>query len=224
MKLLHANKKNEMIQESSINHGGDKSVKSIVTPDMFAATPIDEDLINQKEVLNIKPLEGNDGSTGYYTPKLNEIINDKYKIIGVCGKGIFSSVVKVIDLNTNKELALKIIRSIDVMLISGEKERSILKKLNEIDKQGNFILYNFTDKSHIIRLIDSFELKRHICMVFELYEMNLRDLIKSKGVGVGLPLNVVRNFSQQLLFAFDLIHKYRIIHADCKNIFNLIFS
>jgi hypothetical protein len=52
-------------------------------------------------------------------------------------------------------------------------------------------------------------------MVFELYDMNLRDLLKFRGQK-GLPLSTVRIFAQQLLYAFDLIHKYKIIHADCK--------
>jgi serine/threonine protein kinase len=64
-------------------------------------------------------------------------------------------------------------------------------------------------------LIDTFEMKRHICMVFELYEMNLRDLLKSRS-GNRLPLIMVRSIAQQLLYAFDLIHKFKIIHADCK--------
>lgn len=64
-------------------------------------------------------------------------------------------------------------------------------------------------------MIDTFEMKRHICMVFELYEMNLRELLKSRA-GYGLPLAMVRLIAQQLLYAFDLIHKFKIIHADCK--------
>jgi serine/threonine protein kinase len=52
-------------------------------------------------------------------------------------------------------------------------------------------------------------------MVFELYEMNLRDLLKSRS-GNRLPLIMVRSIAQQLLYAFDLIHKFKIIHADCK--------
>jgi hypothetical protein len=69
---------------------------------------------------------------------MNEILNNKYKIVGVCGKGIFSTVVKVIDLSSQNKnnYAVKIIRTIDVMYLSGEKERSILRKLNEVDKNG----------------------------------------------------------------------------------------
>jgi hypothetical protein len=69
-------------------------------------------------------------------PSLNEVLNDRYKIIGVCGKGIFSTVVKVMDIKENKELAVKMIRNIDIMLVSGNKEKNILKKIKEVDKQG----------------------------------------------------------------------------------------
>ncbi len=51
--------------------------------------------------------------------------------------------------------------------------------------------------------------------------MNLRDLLKSRG-HKGLPLSTVRLFAQQLLYAFDLIHKYKIIHADCNKYLNLV--
>ncbi len=103
---------------------------------MFSETPTDNlNSANKKNLNLLTDLESSD-TTGYYTSKLNEIINEKYKIIGMCGKGIFSTVVKVVDFN-NREFALKIIRNIDVMIISGEKERSILRKLNEMDKNGN---------------------------------------------------------------------------------------
>ena len=77
------------------------------------------------------------------------------------------------------------------------------------------VYFILLDKSNIVRLIDSFDFKKHLCMVFELYDMNLRDLLKSRN-SKGLPLSKVRLFAQQLLHAFDLIHKYKIIHADCK--------
>jgi hypothetical protein len=56
-------------------------------------------------------------------------------------------------------------------------------------------------------------------MVFELYEMNLRDLLKLASTGEtnnGLPLNQVKDYAKQILLAFTLIHKFKIIHADCK--------
>jgi hypothetical protein len=119
---------------SSNNKQIDNFGQSPTTPDMFAKTPEDQLGGDQKKVINQPSML--EDSTGYYTPQMDEILNEKYKVIGFCGKGIFSNVIKVVDINNNQEYAVKIIRSIDVMLISGEKERSILKKLNDVDKNG----------------------------------------------------------------------------------------
>lgn len=104
-------------------------------PDMFTETPVDDIDPEKKKNLNI--FKYNEDNTGYYSPKLGEIINSQYKVTGYCGKGIFSTVVKVVDINNNHEFAIKIVRNIDIMVISAEKEKSIIKKLNEIDKHGN---------------------------------------------------------------------------------------
>lgn len=113
-------------------------------PDMFAETPVDDIDPNKKKSLNI--FTYNEDHTGYYTPKLGEILNNQYKVTGICGKGIFSTVVKAIDIISNHEYAIKIVRNIDVMMISAEKEKNIIKKLNEIDKHGKFFFHNFNFK------------------------------------------------------------------------------
>lgn len=82
-------------------------------------------------------------NVGYYAPQLGEIINQKYKVIGLCGKGIFSSVVKVVDITSNIGYALKIIRNIDIMKASGDKERNIISLLNKDDKEGIFYIFYF---------------------------------------------------------------------------------
>jgi len=109
-------------------------------PDMFAETPVDDIDPNKKKSLNI--FSYNEDNTGYYNPKLGEIINNQYKVTGICGKGIFSTVVKAIDIISNNEYAIKIVRNIDIMMISAEKEKNIIKKLNEIDKYGKTIKIN----------------------------------------------------------------------------------
>jgi serine/threonine-protein kinase PRP4 len=168
-----------------------------MTPDMFAGTPV-EDTSEQRKILNLPLFDSYEDTTGYYTPKMGEIINSRYRVIGLCGKGIFSTVAKVIDITSNIEYAVKIVRTIDVMLASGDKERNILKKFN---------------CDNIVRLIDTFEYKKHICMVFELYEMNLREFIKQKKQ---VSLKQIRSYAKQILSAFDVIHKNKLIHADCK--------
>ena len=68
-------------------------------------------------------------------------------------------------------------------------------------------------------MINTFEFKRHICMVFELCDMNLRDMLRLKNNQGGIGLNLVKLYARQLLIAFALVHKLKIIHADCNILF-----
>lgn len=52
-------------------------------------------------------------------------------------------------------------------------------------------------------------------MVFELLSMNLYELIKLNDY-YGLPLDLIRRFSLQLLNGMHILHKHEIIHADLK--------
>lgn len=110
------------------------------TPDIFSDDfkTISNNMTEQNDkISNIDLGISNKYETvGYYTPQLGEIINKRYKVVGLCGKGIFSSVVKVVDITSNIGYALKIIRDIDIMRASGEKERNIISSLNKGDKEG----------------------------------------------------------------------------------------
>lgn len=52
-------------------------------------------------------------------------------------------------------------------------------------------------------------------MTFDLMSMNLYELIKSNGY-YGLPLDLIRRMSLQILNALYFIHRNLIIHADLK--------
>jgi len=105
------------------------------------------------------------------------------------------------------------VKSEEVYLASGLKEKEILTMLNEADKH---------DKRHVIRLLDSFDHKKHLILVFELMEMDLRNAIKTFGKKVGLSLESVKSYARQLFIALFHLKKHRIIHADCKTPFSFI--
>ena len=65
----------------------------------------------------------------------------------------------------------------------------MLKRLNEADPD---------DRYHCLRMYRSFTFKQHLCLVFEPLAMNLRDVVKKYGSGVGLHVKAVRSYSQQL--------------------------
>lgn len=102
------------------------------------------------------------------------------------------------------------IRSEEIYSISGLKEREMLMLLNEADRHN---------KRHVIRLLDAFEFRKHLILVFELMEMDLRSAIKTFGKKVGLSIESVRSYARQLFIALAHLRKHKIIHADCKQFF-----
>lgn len=79
-----------------------------------------------------------------------ELLNNKYKVVELCGKGVYGNVVKVVD-DTNKEYAVKIIRNYDILMQFGLKEFKLLTKIKS---------------DQIIKAYESFYHRKHLCMVF----------------------------------------------------------
>lgn len=120
---------------------------------------------------------------GYYQPKIGEIIKGKYKVTSHAGKGVFSCVVRASVVDSDKEVAIKILRTnLEVIRVSGEKERQLVMLLNKTDPH---------DQKNIIRLHESFEYNSHLCLVYECMELNLRETLNKFGKGVGLSLDGV---------------------------------
>jgi len=130
-------------------------------------------------------LENCDDNEGYYKIRIGEILNNNYKITSKLGKGVYANVCKAICLSDNQEVAIKILRSYEQMLYSGQQEKALLENLNNSDAN---------DKRHVVRLKGSFEFRRHICLIFELFDMNMRDALKFYTKGKGLTLDAIRSY------------------------------
>ena len=84
-------------------------------------------------------------------------------------------------------------------------ERDLLYRLKERQKTRNVIL-----------LYDSFEYKKHLCLVLEAMEYNLREVIQTFGGGIGITLSAVRFYTRQLLIGLKHLKDCNILHADIK--------
>lgn len=155
-------------------------------------------------------LDNWDDPDGYYRITLGEHLGKsaRYHVFAVLGRGMFSSVVKARDsLEGDREVAIKIVRSQETMYRAGIKEMAVLQKLASMDPE---------DRRHIIRLVEHFEHRNHLCMVFESLSMNLREVVKRFGKNVGLNLRAVRAYAHQIFLALALMRKAEIMHADLK--------
>jgi len=147
-------------------------------------------------------------SEGYFRISVGELLDNRYKSYAFTGKGVFSNVIRCKDRTENdKDVAIKIIRKNELMHKAGLKEVDLLHKLNEADPD---------DRYHCLRMHRSFVFKQHLCLVFEPLAMNLRDVVKKYGSGVGLHVKAVRSYAQQLFLALKLLKKCQLLHADIK--------
>lgn len=103
---------------------------------------------------------------GFYIPKIGSFING-YQVTAISGRGEFALVVKAT--KSEQHFAIKIQRiKLDLMRHAMQKEKQTVTLLNHVDPGDN---------KHVIRLLDSFEFQRHLCLVYELMDINLRETL-----------------------------------------------
>lgn len=152
-----------------------------------------------------------DDAEGYYTTTVGEVLNGTYRVLGVVGKGVFSTVLRCARVAapppSSAELdvvAIKLIRNNEVMRDAAQTEIRLLRELAERDPR---------DKKHCVRLLDTFEHRGHTALVFEPMQMNVREAMKKFGGKGGISIQAVRVFSKHLLIALSHLEACAVVHA-----------
>ncbi|RKP30406.1 kinase-like protein [Metschnikowia bicuspidata] len=167
---------------------------------------------NPKRVLT-KPSEPKsnndyDNEDSDYILYVNDILGTeegrKYVVLDLLGSGTFGQVVKCQNLANQSVVAVKVVKSKLAFLNQSLSEVKVLEFLNQ----------NSCSKS-FIRLLDTFMHKEHLCLVFELFSLNLYELIK-KNHFHGLNMKLVKSLTRQLLEACAQLKNFLIIHCDLK--------
>ena len=166
---------------------------------------------------------------GYYRFKPGELIGPagRYRLVGRIGKGAYSNVFRAIDMGPppssgipatelgnaqQMHVAIKMLRHIDVMSKKdlqavAMQELDILQKVSDRDPK---------DKYSCVRLLEKFEDKDHLCLVFEHMDKNLRELMHQYGKNIGLNIQAVTVYARRLAMALLHLKRCDIIHADFK--------
>ncbi|GAB4815111.1 hypothetical protein N2152v2_002157 [Parachlorella kessleri] len=113
-----------------------------------------------------------------------------YKIIELVGEGSFG-----------KTVAVKLITK------HGKNEKDIRNLRQEID------ILRKLQHENIIQMLDAFETKTDFCVVTELGQGELFQILEDDQ---SLPEDVVRSIARQLVRALHYLHTNRIIHRDMK--------
>jgi serine/threonine-protein kinase PRP4 len=195
--------------------------KAAQTVDIFSASPVvqlDAPMMLPSAIVDEHEddhLQSNwDDHDGYYKTVVGELLDNRYRVLGAVGRGVFSTVLKCIDTNPDSRgpfgetpVAIKMIRNNDTMRKAAQKE---IQLLNEIKMRDE-------DKmKHCVRLLHTFEHRNHTALTFEAMQMNLREVLKKFGKDVGITVSSVQVYSRQLFFALKHLADLNIVHADIK--------
>ncbi|KAK9461200.1 kinase-like domain-containing protein [Lipomyces oligophaga] len=151
---------------------------------------------------------------GYHPVAIGETFkNGRYTIVRKLGWGHFSTVWLARDAETNRHVALKIVRSAKHYTEAAVDEIKLLEVIVRANP-------NHPGRAHVVSLLDSFEHKGphgiHMCMVFEVLGENLLGLIR-RFHHRGIPMSLVKQITKQVLLALDYLHREcGIIHTDLK--------
>uniref|UniRef100_A0A8D0A1Z8 Protein kinase domain-containing protein n=1 Tax=Sander lucioperca TaxID=283035 RepID=A0A8D0A1Z8_SANLU len=109
-----------------------------------------------------------------------------YLVETFLGEGRFGKVARCLKLKTNEKMALKIVRT-------------------DLDE----------DKNNLVRMTEYFRHKGHYCLVFEMLDTSLHDLMKERN-SKPLCLSGIRVISQQMLVALNALKSIGLLHTDIK--------
>ena len=166
-----------------------------------------------------------------------------FRVLGVIGKGVFSTVLKCTTTHNSTSImlppfiAMKCIRHNETMAKTALNEIKYLQRLqgssgiiqlllptttttttttnNNNNNNNNYNNNNYTTTT-TISSSPILEHRGHVIMCFPYMEYNLRDVLQKFGKGVGLSLQAVKSYFGQLLSGLMQLKKHGIIHADLK--------
>jgi len=191
------------------DEGGDDDGFDMFNDEVEAPEGLAEEAVDEAAMMDRG--DNYDDKEGYYAHRIGDVLSERYKVISSAGKGVFSTVVRCVDMHAAPgeptEVCVKVQRNNDMMRRAGEKEIGYLVSLasNDVD-----------NRRHCIRYLGRFDHEDHLCMVFEAMHQNLRQALKQHGHKRGIHVDAVRAYARQLFTALRFMERLNIVHADLK--------
>jgi dual-specificity kinase len=131
---------------------------------------------------------------------------DGYRIKEEIGEGTFGKVLLAEDCVNQHKVAVKVVRALEKYRDAARAEIKVLQTIAKFDA-GN--------KSGCVRLLDSFEWRGHVCMVFHAHGKSLYDFIKDNQYKP-FRINEVAVIGVALLQSVVFLHDLTLVHTDLK--------
>lgn len=147
-----------------------------------------------------------DDATGDYNIEIGTHICYRYEIIKKLGSGSFGQVVQCYDHKDKNNVAIKIIKNKAHFHRQALSEIKILRTLRQLDVNNS---------AGIIHLLDSFEFRNHLCMIFKLMGINLFESLQETNYN-GIGLHRLQSYAFQIALSLQFLSKHNIMHCDLK--------
>ncbi|KAL6755195.1 kinase-like domain-containing protein, partial [Haematococcus lacustris] len=134
-------------------------------------------------------------------------VSRSYCVQDMLGQGTFGQVASCWSDVLGRSVAVKVIKNQPAYYHQARVEIGLLQFLNA--------RCDPLDCHHIVRMLDFFLHRKHLCLVFEKLDVNLFELLKRNAFR-GLSLSLVQMFLRQLLDALAVLREACIIHCDLK--------
>uniref|UniRef100_A0A7R9VL20 Protein kinase domain-containing protein n=1 Tax=Chlamydomonas euryale TaxID=1486919 RepID=A0A7R9VL20_9CHLO len=164
--------------------------------------PIYLDAIPGKPSPPLRP----DDKDGHYSFNVGDNLSSRYKILSKIGEGTFGRVLECWDRKHKDYVAIKIVRNIDKYRHAAMIELEVLNTLERNNMDGT---------KHCVSLCDWFDYRGHVCMVFQRLGPSLFDFLRRNNYRP-FPIDLVQQFSKQLLEAVQYMHELNLVHTDLK--------
>eukprot|EP00347_Sterkiella_histriomuscorum_P009595 403340605 len=134
---------------------------------------------------------GFDDDQNYYRHRINEHIMYRFEVLERLGRGSFGQVYKCYDHKQREEMALKVIRNKQKFHKQALVELKILDHLRRFDED---------DRKHVVKMKEAFLFRNHLCITFEMLNINLYQMIKACKFK-GFDVKVVKNMALHALWS-----------------------
>ena len=150
---------------------------------------------------------GFDDDKQHYLISKHDHIAYRYKYMRQAGTGTFGNALECLDCKTGELCVVKVVRNESQCRHQSDVELRTLGVIANNDPDSD---------APVVKMHESFEFRGHTCLVFEMLDRSVSDLLESPRGRQGLPITVVRPLMRACLEALDFLHGIGVIHCDLK--------
>lgn len=179
-------------------------IRSLFSPEKGSTSP-EEEGGESKEHGLILPHRVDE--KGYLIVFPHYMLTSRYRITRVIGKGTFAKVVECFDVETKRDVALKIVRNKSKYAIAAMNEITVIMTMMQYDPMG---LFDFVRLGHWF----NYSRDDHVTMVFPKLGPSLYETMERNDNP--FPVHMIRKYLKSLLQTLAYMHSLGIVHTDVK--------